>query len=61
MWKEIASFFSGRVLTLLMEETILLIFVTWLNFPGVWIKVAAQIAVLVGNYFISKLIVFKKK
>ena len=61
LWRELASFFSGRVLTLLMEETILLVFVTWLNFPGVWIKVAAQIAVLVGNYFISKLIVFKKK
>ena len=60
-WKEMVSFFSGRVLTLLMEETILLVFVTWLGFPGVWIKVAAQIAVLVGNYFISKLIIFKKK
>ena len=60
-WQEIAAFFSGRVLTLVMEEAILLIFVTWLGLPGVWIKVAAQIAVLVGNYFISKLLVFKKK
>lgn len=60
-WKEMVSFFSGRVLTLLMEEAILLVFVTWLHFPGVWVKVAAQIAVLVGNYFISKLIIFKKK
>lgn len=60
-WKEMVSFFSGRVLTLLMEEAILLVFVTWLNFPGTWVKVAAQVAVLVGNYFISKLIIFKKK
>ena len=60
-WKEMVSFFSGRVLTLLMEEAILLVFVTWLHVPGVWVKVAAQIAVLVGNYFISKLIIFKKK
>ena len=59
-WKELISFFSGRVLTLVMEEVILLIFVTWLGLPGVWIKVAAQIAVLVGNYFISKLLIFKK-
>ena len=59
-WKEMFAFFSGRVLTLVMEEAILLIFVTWLGFPGVWIKVAAQIAVLVGNYFISKLLIFKK-
>ena len=60
-WKEMVAFFSGRVLTLVMEEAILLVFVTWLNFPGVWVKVAAQVAVLVGNYFISKLIIFKKK
>ena len=57
-WKEMVAFFSGRVLTLLMEEGILLVFVTWLGFPGVWIKVAAQIAVLVGNYFLSKLFIF---
>jgi len=61
IWLEMAAFFSGRVLTLLMESAILLIFVTWLAFPAVWVKVAAQIAVLVGNYFISKLIIFKKK
>ena len=60
-WAEMAAFFSGRALTLLMEEGILLVFVTWLGFPGVWVKVAAQIAVLVGNYFLSKLIIFKKK
>ena len=60
-WTELVSFFSGRVLTLLMEEGILLVFVTWLHFPGVWVKVAAQITVLVGNYFLSKLIIFKKK
>ena len=59
-WTEMVGFFSGRVLTLLMEEGILLVFVTWLGLPGVWVKVAAQIAVLVGNYFISKLIIFKK-
>ena len=60
-WKEMVAFFSGRLLTLFVEEVFLLIFVTWLHFPGVWVKVAAQIAVLVGNYFISKRIVFKKE
>ncbi|MBQ8880747.1 MAG: GtrA family protein [Oscillospiraceae bacterium] len=60
-WKEMASFFSGRVATLVMEEAILLICVTWLGMPAGWVKLAAQIAVLVGNYFLSKLIIFKKK
>ena len=59
-WQEMFAFFSGRVMNLVMEEAILLVFVTWLGLPGVWIKVAAQVAVLVGNYFISKLLIFKK-
>ena len=60
-FKEMVSFFSGRVLTLLLEEGILLVFVTWLAFPGTAVKVAGQIIVLVSNYIISKLIIFKEK
>ena len=58
---EALSFFSGRLLTLGIEEAMLLIFVTWLHFDSLLIKIAAQFAVLVGNYFISKLLVFRKK
>ena len=58
---EAQSFFSGRLLTLGMEEAMLLIFVTWLRFDSLLIKLIAQFAVLVGNYFISKLLVFRGK
>ena len=58
--KEILSFFSGRLITLGLEEAMLLIFVTWLQFNGTAIKVIAQIAVLIGNYLISKWITFRK-
>ena len=57
--KEIASFFGGRVATLLVEEAILAIFITWLGFPAIWVKVAAQVIVIVLNYVISKFFVFK--
>jgi len=57
--KEMASFFAGRLATLGLEEILLLVFVTLLNFNGTVIKIAAQIIVLISNYLISKLFVFK--
>ena len=57
--KEMASFFGGRLATFLVEEAILAVFITWLGFPAVWVKVAAQIVVIVLNYVVSKFFVFK--
>ena len=59
--KEIIAFFGGRISTLIMEEIILLVFVTWLKFNGLIIKTSAQVLVLIANYFISKILVFKEK
>ena len=61
LWAQMASFFGGRVFTLLVEELILLVFVTWLRLDGVAVKTVAQVAVIVLNYFISKFWVFRKK
>ena len=58
--KQMLSFFSGRVATLVIEELILLVFVTWLVFPSVPVKVVAQVIVILLNYVISKKIVFDK-
>ena len=60
-WKEAVSFYSGRLLTLGVEEGLLLVFATWLSFPGTAVKIAGQIIVLVGNYAISKWLIFRKK
>ena len=60
-WGQMASFFGGRLFTLAVEELILLVFVTWLRFDDVVVKVVAQVVVIVLNYFISKFWVFKKK
>ena len=59
--RQLISFYGGRVLTLVLEEAIILIFVTILGMPGMVIKLVAQVIVIVGNYVISKLIVFKRK
>ena len=61
MWKELLLFYSGRLITLGIEETLILVFVTWLQFNSVAIKIIAQVVVLVSNYAISKWITFRKK
>lgn len=59
--KEAFSFFAARIFTLLLEEAIIFCFVTVLEFNAMIIKTLAQIAVIVLNYLISKIFVFKKK
>ena len=57
--KQMFAFYSGRIITLVIEEVILLIFITWLGFNSILIKVIAQVVVIVLNYIISKLLIFK--
>lgn len=58
--KQMVSFFGGRLITLAVEEVILLVFITILGFGSMLIKVVAQIVVIVLNYIISKFYVFKE-
>ena len=60
-WMELFAFYGGRLATLGLEEGILLIFATWLGFDGTLVKLVTQGAVLVGNYIISKFLIFRKK
>ena len=59
--KQMASFFGGRVFTLVVEEAILYVFITRLGANSILVKVAAQVMVVILNYIISKLLVFRKK
>ena len=61
LWTEACGFYGGRLLTLGMEEGLLLVFVTWLGVNSTAIKLAAQFVVLVGNYILSKFLIFRKK
>lgn len=58
---QMLKFYSGRLVTLGVEELILWIFITELNFNSMLIKVIAQVVIIILNYIISKLFVFKGK
>lgn len=62
--KEIISFFGARVTTLLMEMFIMWFFINLLKmnsdfFVFIWTLVT-QVLIMIGNYLLSKLLVFKK-
>ena len=57
---EMIAFAGGRVLTLLLQEAIMGVFCTWLGFNEYLFKIIAAVLVVILNYFISKLLVFRK-
>ncbi len=59
--KELASFTGARVFSLLAETVVILFVVSVLRGNEIVAKVAGQIVVLVLNYVLSKLFVFKKR
>ena len=60
LFREIISFFSARLLTLVLEEIILYVGIEWLQINNMIVKLFAQILVVLGNYVLSKLFIFKK-
>ena len=59
--KEISSFFGGRIVTLVIEEIILYVGIEILSVNSIVVKVIGQIIVIVSNYFISKVLVFRSR
>lgn len=59
--KEIVSFYGGRVFTLLLEEGMLFVFIKLLTLNAIAVKIVAQVVIIVLNYIISKIFVFRKK
>ena len=57
---EIAAFAGGRVLTLILQEVIMAVFCTWLGLNEYLFKLVAAVLVIILNYFISKILVFRK-
>ena len=58
---QMMSFLCGRLVTLLVEEIILYLFITRMELNSIVMKVIAQIIVIALNYILSKLWIFKKK
>ena len=58
--KEIINFFSSRILTLILDILLMYIFVSILKFNDQIIKLLITIIVVILNYILSKIFVFKK-
>ena len=59
--KEIKSFVIARILTLILDMLIMFVGVTLLKGNDKILKLISQVLVIVSNYVLSKLFVFKKK
>ena len=57
---EIVSFFAARVGTLVMEMVFMFLTVTVLHMNDRVAKILAQVLIVIANYVLSKLFVFKK-
>jgi len=57
--KQLVGFLIVRIITLLIEEMLLWIFVEQLMYPNLIVKIITQIIVIVLNYVFSKYLVFK--
>lgn len=58
---ELAGFAGGRIVTLLLQEALIAVFFTWLGLNKYLVKIGVAVLVVIGNYFISKFLVFRKK
>lgn len=58
--KEAGKFATSRIGTLLLDMLIMYLGVSLLNFSDKIMKLISQVLVIIGNYILSKLFVFKK-
>ena len=57
--KEMFSFFSARIITILMSMGMNFIFIDTLGFPNMMFKMIISVIVVILNYVFSKLFIFK--
>lgn len=58
---EMGKFFAGRIATGVMDIVIMYLAVDVLGAPDMVLKILSNVLVIVLNYFISKLLVFRQK
>lgn len=58
---EFKGFVTARLLTLIMENVILFVMIDLLSIHNMISKLVGQFVVIVSNYFLSKLWIFKKE
>ena len=60
-WKQLYLFAGARILTLLIQEMLLYIFVTLIMLPNLPTKIITEIVNIILNYLLSKIVVFNRK
>ena len=58
---ECSKFFESRIITLLLDILIMFLGVTILKYNDKIIKIISQIFIIISNYILSKLFVFKRR
>lgn len=61
IFKEFKDFVTARLLTLVMENVILFVMIDLLTINNMIAKLVGQFVVIVSNYILSKLWIFRKK
>ena len=61
VFNEFKDFVTARLLTLVMENVILFVMIDLLTINNMISKLVGQFVVIVSNYFLSKLWIFKKE
>ena len=61
VFAEMVNFFAGRAATGVLDWAIMLVSVDMLGAPDMVMKILSNVLVIILNYFISKLIVFRGK
>lgn len=60
MWKEFLQFSGGRVSTGVLDLVMMVVMVNWMGISEDFSKIFVSVLVMIGNYLLSKLFVFKK-
>jgi len=61
LFSELGRFLSSRLATFLLQEALLFLGVNLLHFDSVLMKMLTSVLVIILNYFLSKLFIFKKE
>jgi putative flippase GtrA len=59
-WTEFINFYIGRIASLGIDTLLTAVFIGWLRWSAFWVTLAAQIIILIINYVISKVFVFRE-
>lgn len=58
--QQMTSFYTARLMTLILQELLLYIFISMLGCSSILVKICTEVINIILNYLVSKFIIFKK-